>query len=206
MGPSVRDVEIAWDVMRAFDERDVFARRQLPTWPAWRNPVRFAVPPADELQGQLSPAYAALFGKVVDALSATTWCTCIEAPNTFDYAPFAAANQMLYDSPIVAQRLLAFQSYIASHPGLEDLHPAIRTTFQQAQGQRFSAVRAYDDIFRLAGLRRQADIQFQNRVDVLVVPSTVDHFTVAQLEEELWCGTRPWVGSRILSTCLIWWP
>ncbi|ETI26219.1 allophanate hydrolase [Cladophialophora carrionii CBS 160.54] len=192
MGRTVRDVHTVWDVIRAFDERDVFARRHVPEWPAWGDPVRFAIPPAHELHDHLSPAYAALFGKVVATLRSQSqsdhspWC--IEAgtaTSNFDYHPFAAANQMLYDSSIVAQRLLAFDAYISSH-GLDadDLHPAIRTTFQQALDNGFSAVRAYDDIFRLAGLRRHAEVQFRECVDVLVVPSTVDHFTVAQLDEE----------------------
>ncbi|OAG40068.1 hypothetical protein AYO21_05749 [Fonsecaea monophora] len=180
---TMEDVEAAWAVMRAYDERDVFARRELPVWNPWKKPIRVATPPEDVWRDALSPTYAALFQNVVTALLRTRsgeWC--VEADG-FDYGPFAAANQMLYDSSIVAQRLLAFDPYVQSH-GLEALHPAIKTTFEQALSNNFSAVRAYDDIFTLAGHRRRAEIEFRDRVDVLVVPSTVDHFTVAQLDEE----------------------
>ncbi|OAP57194.1 allophanate hydrolase [Fonsecaea erecta] len=180
MARTMDDAEQVWDVMRAFDERDVYARRELPVWSPWKDPIRFAIPPEDLLH-DMSPAYAELFQNVVTALrSRSDWC--VEAEG-FDYAPFGAANQMLYDSSIVSQRLLAFEGYIKTW-GLEHLHPAIQTTFRQAMDNRFSAERAYDDIFTLAGHRRQAEMQFRDHIDVLVVPSTIDHPTVAQLAEE----------------------
>jgi allophanate hydrolase len=100
----------------------------------------------------------------------------------FDYTPFEGANQLLYDSSIVSQRLLAFEPYTTVH-GLESLHPAIKVTFQAAADNNFSATCAYQDIFTLAYHKREAEIQFRN-IDLLVVPSTVGHFTVAELEEE----------------------
>jgi allophanate hydrolase len=185
MARTVRDVRDVWRVMRAFDERDIFARQHLPPWPPWRDPVRFAFPPADEIRGFLAPAYADMFGKVVDALrnqGSESWC--VEAASAlFDYTPFAAANQMLHDSSIMAQRLLAFEPYIQTH-GLGSLDPAIAQTFRNGMAKNFSATRAYDDIFTLAAHKRAAEVQFRDHIDVLVVPSTVDHFTVAQLAEE----------------------
>lgn len=171
------DAEAAWSVMKAFDENDVYARRELPIWNSWNERVRFGIPDQDALLN-LSPAYAGLFQQVVSTLGKDPRCIQTD----FDYAPFALANQMLYDSSIVSQRLLAFDPYISSH-GLESLHPAIKKTFETAMENRFSAVRAYEDIFTLASYKRQAEIQFQT-VDVILVPSTVDHFTVAELEEE----------------------
>ncbi|KIW65261.1 allophanate hydrolase [Phialophora macrospora] len=200
MARRVRDVRAVWDVVRAFDERDIFARRHLPPWPAWRDPIRFAIPPQDVLRAVLAPAYAELFGKIVDVLRRqghtqhqaqdqdqeeeghTSW-RVVEASASFDYTPFAAANQMLHDSSIMAQRLLTFEPYIQAH-GLESLDPAIAQTFRQGLAKGFSATRAYADIFTLAGHKRAAEVQFREHTDVLVVPSTVDHFTVAQLQEE----------------------
>lgn len=171
------DAEHVWNVMKGFDEKDVYARRELPTWKPWHNPIRFGVPPANQL-GDLSPAYADLFGQGVTALENELGLTRAE----FDYTLFEDANQMLYDSSIVSQRLLAFGPYTTVH-GLESLHPAIKATFQAAADNNFSATRAYQDIFTLAYHKREAEIQFRN-IDVLVVPSTVGHFTVAELEEE----------------------
>jgi allophanate hydrolase len=174
------DAEQVWSLLKWYDERDIYARQQLPKWQPWHDPVRFGVPPTDALQ-DLSPAYAGLFEKVVTALTnQSVWCV---QNHDFDYTPFESANRMLYDSSIVSQRLLAFDAFIDIH-GLEGLHPAIKTTFQSALDNQFSAVHAYEDIFTLALHKRQSEIQFRDSVDVIVVPSTVDHFTVAELEEE----------------------
>lgn len=100
----------------------------------------------------------------------------------FDYAPFESANQLLYDSSIVSQRLLAFRPYIRAH-GLKSLHPAIKATFQTTASNSFRAMRTFEDIFTLAYYKHQAQIKFRN-IDVIIVPSTVEHFTVTELQEE----------------------
>lgn len=179
MARTVDDAEAAWKVMRWYDENDVYARRELPSWEPWHNPVRFGAPPSELLE-DLSTAYAGLFQQLIEALAQhPEWCTA----SKFDYSPFAAANQMLYDSSIVTQRLLAFSPFVTSH-GLDSLDPAIKSTFQGAIDNNFSAVRAYEDIFTLAFHKRQAEIQFRDNIDILIVPSTVEHFTVDQLLEE----------------------
>ncbi|OIW22776.1 amidase signature enzyme [Coniochaeta ligniaria NRRL 30616] len=139
---TVDDARAAWLVMRGYDEADVYARAALPAWPnAWptaRADLRFGVPPLELLE-KLSPAYASLFA--------------------------VAANDMLYGSSVVAQRLVAFDEYIASH-GLDGLHPVVI------------------DIFAASGGFDAAEVQFRDALDVLVVPSTVTHFTVAEMDED----------------------
>lgn len=130
---TIDDAEQAWNIMKGFDEKDVYARRELPT-------IRFGVPPANEL-GHLSPAYAGLFRQGVTALENKLGLTRAE----FDYTPFEDANQMLYDSSIVSQRLLAFEPYTTAH-GLESLHPAVKATFQAAADKNFNATNTYQDI------------------------------------------------------------
>ena len=171
------DADEVWTVIKAFDEDDVYSRRELPRWEPWHSPVRFGIPSLDILL-ELSPAYAELFKNTIMALENSPGCV----QTAFEYTPFELANQMLYDSSIVSQRLLAFGSYISLH-GLESLHPAIKTTFQVAASNSFNATRTYQDIFKLASYKRQAEIQFCN-IDILVVPSTVAHFSIAELEEE----------------------
>jgi allophanate hydrolase len=172
---TIDDAEDVWNVMKGFDENDVYARRELPTWDPWHDPIRFGIPDENFLCG-LSPVYAEAFDQTAIAIEKGLGCV----KTYFDYVPFESANQMLYDSSIVSQRLLAFEPYIRSH-GLEALHPAIKSTFQVAADNNFSATGAYQDIFTLASHRRQAEIQFHS-IDVLVVPTTVGHFTIAELE------------------------
>ena len=177
---TVDDVKSAWDVMKWFDEEDVYARRLPPSWPwSWStrtNEVRFGVPP-DDLLKVLSPDYAALFSTAVRTLESDLNLI----PAAFEYDAFQSANNMLYGSSIVAQRIVAFDDYISVH-GLSKLHPVIKAIFEASSG--FDAVRAYKDIFDLQLYRRQAEQQFRDNIDVLVVPSTVTHFTVAEIDED----------------------
>lgn len=174
---TVDDAETVWDVIRAFDPTDVFARRTIPSWPTWKDPIRCGIPSPEALQF-LSPVYARLFNDTITALQEKAGFV----KSYFDYSPFEKANQVLYDSSIVAQRLLAFRSYTSSH-GLEKLHPTIKSTFESAEANAFDAVKAYEDIFSLAQHRRVAEQEFQ-KVDILIVPATVCHWTVAEIEKE----------------------
>lgn len=176
---TVDDAQAAWGVMKGYDEDDVYARPSLPVLPRpWPTTgVRFGLPPVD-LLAELSPDYATLFEVVVNTL--TTRLGLLQSLS-FDYAPFQSANDMLYGSSIVAQRLVAFDEYIAEH-GLDDLHPVVKDIFEASSG--FDAVRAYKDIFSLQLYRRQTEIQFRDHLDILVVPSTVTHFTVTEIDEQ----------------------
>jgi allophanate hydrolase len=174
---SVDDAREAWKIMKGYDEEDVYARTFLPTLPGFPTTIRFAIPPSERLS-VLSPSYTKLFSHVIDTLSHsnTGFQKC-----PINYTPFQSANDMLYGSSIVSQRLVAFDEYLKQH-GMEKLHPVIKSIFESSAG--FDAVRAYQDIFDLALYKRQANKQFQNSIDVLIVPSTVTHFTVAEIEED----------------------
>jgi allophanate hydrolase len=177
MARTVDDAEAVWNVARPFDLIDPFSRRELPSWAPWGSPIRFGVPCTEALE-TLSPTYGRLFHDTI-----TTLCGSTDYVNKeFDYSPFESANQMLYDSSIVAQRLLVFQDYTSSH-GLETLHPAIKVTFESARANAFDAIKAYDDIFSLAKHKRNAETEF-SKIDILIVPSTVCHWTMAELEED----------------------
>lgn len=169
------DVRAAWEVMKGYDDEDVYARSSLPSCLPWPSAIRFGVPP-DNLLALLSTDYARLFSLVVELLSSSLGC--VRTP--FDYGAFQSANNMLYGTSIVAQRLVAFDSYLQIH-GPDDLHPVIREIFSSSSG--FDAVRAYQDIFDLASYKRRAEIQFRD-IDILVVPSTIKHFTVAEIDED----------------------
>jgi allophanate hydrolase len=177
MARTVDDADVVWNVAKSFDLSDPFSRRELPSWAPWGNPIRFGVPCTEALE-TLSPAYARLFRGTITALCGSADYVSKE----FDYSPFESGNQMLYDSSIVAQRLLAFEDYTSSH-GLEALHPAIKVTFESARANAFDAIKAYKDIFSLAHHKRNAETEF-SKIDILIVPSTICHWTMAELEED----------------------
>jgi len=194
---TVQSARTALRTMRAYDENDVFARDEtqlsaLAAQPSWwdasnNGRVRYALPPPDVVSAALSEPYAALFHKVTTKLPTISFMDAAHAAG-FDYSPFASANAMLYGSSIVAQRLVAFKSYLDTH-SMEGMHPVVRDIFSASQG--FDAVRAYEDMFTLAEYKRKAARQFccpsssspagRGGIDVLVVPSTATHPTVAEI-------------------------
>lgn len=195
---TVDDAQAAWNVMKGFDEEDPYARRVLPEWP-WPFPrggqseqIRFGVPPPELLE-VLSPDYATLFSAAVETLTSAVGM----ALTAFDYTPFQAANEMLYGSSIVTQRLVAFEDYIRKH-GLEQLHPAVGAVFAAAssspQGAPWTAVDAHRDLQALQWQRRAAEAVFRDSIDILVVPTAPTHFTVAEVDEDP-LGTNKVLGA-----------
>ena len=177
MARTIDDAKAVWDIVKSFDPTDVFSRRALPTWTPWSDPIRVGVP-CDEALEALSPSYAKLFRDFVANLYKGPGF----AKEPFIYDSFESANQMLYDSSIVAQRLLAFEDYTSTH-GWEMLHLDIKTTFESARANKFDAVKAYKDIFSLAQHKRDAEAEFM-KIDILIVPSTVCHWTTSELHED----------------------
>ncbi len=71
----------------------------------------------------------------------------------------------------------------------------------------WDAARAYKDLFNLQDFRRQAEIQFRDNMDILIVPSTVTHWTVAEIDEDP-LGRNKMLGSfthfvNLLDLCAI---
>lgn len=87
---------------------------------------------------------------------------------------------MLYGSSIVSQGLTALDEYLQSH-GMDQLHPVIKSIFETSFGLTLFAHSR--DMFDLATYKRRVAIQFRE-IDVLVLPSTVTHFTVVEVDED----------------------
>ncbi|GAA5894883.1 hypothetical protein JCM5296_007607 [Sporobolomyces johnsonii] len=178
---TISDAKAAWEVMRWYDESDVYARlpsslANLPKWPP--TGLRFGTPPA-ELLSVLSEPYAKLYDEALAKLSKLDGK--LQRATNFDYSAFEAANNMLYGASIVAQRLVAFDEYLQKE-GFSKLHPVIASIFESSTG--FDAVRAYRDLFQLAEYKRKVEIEFRDHLDVLVVPSTVTHWKVSEIDDD----------------------
>ncbi|GAA5941790.1 hypothetical protein JCM3775_000106 [Rhodotorula graminis] len=179
LAPTVDDARQVYDVLRAFDPNDSLARpydKLTSGLAPWRSEgIKFATPPAELLE-VLSAPYAQLYKQAVDKLARGGLVNA----EGFNYEPFEQANNMLYGSSIVAQRLVAFDDYLTAH-GTSTMHPVVASIFAASSG--FSAVRAYQDLFLLASYKRRVELEFE-KADVLVVPSTVTHWKVAEVDED----------------------
>ena len=85
------------------------------------------------------------------------------------------------DRSLVAQRFASFAPFVEKH-GTDSLHPVIRSILDNTP--RYTAVEAFNDLNRVAELKRQVELEFRNNIDVLIVPSTAKHFRISAVEAD----------------------
>ncbi|BAV65609.1 allophanate hydrolase [Sphingobium cloacae] len=93
-----------------------------------------------------------------------------------DLAPLLEAAQLLYGGPWVAERAAAMADILAENPDAID--PAVRAVVEP--GSAMSAVELFNGIYRLAELKRHADLLWDG-IDLLAFPTTGTTYRVAEL-------------------------
>jgi len=93
-----------------------------------------------------------------------------------DIAPLLEAAQLLYGGPWVAERAAAMSSLLADNPDAID--PTVREVVEP--GLQVSAVELFNGMYRLAELKRHADLQWEE-VDLLAFPTTGSTYRVSEL-------------------------
>ncbi len=93
-----------------------------------------------------------------------------------DLAPFQEAAQLLYGGPWVAERTAAMAAILADDPDAID--PTVREVVEP--GKAMSAVELFNGIYRMAELKRQADLLWDS-IDMLAFPTTGTTYRVAEL-------------------------
>jgi allophanate hydrolase len=93
-----------------------------------------------------------------------------------DMTPLDEAAQLLYGGPWVAERTAALEKVLAADPA--DLDPVVREVV--AGGRDLRAVDLFNGIYRLAALRRAAEVMWDT-IDLLVLPTTGTTYRVAEM-------------------------
>lgn len=93
-----------------------------------------------------------------------------------DIAPLQEAAQLLYGGPWVAERTAAMVGILADNPDAVD--KTVRQVVEQGVGM--SAVDLFNGIYRLAQLKRHADMLWTG-IDLLAFPTTGTTYRVAEL-------------------------
>jgi len=171
------DAEAVLRVAQGFDATDPFSRIA-PTGagaaPWLASKFRFGVPPDAQLQFFGDTEAADLFAKSIDHLRSIGG-----EPVEVDFAPFRDAANLLYSGPWVAERLAAIRPFLETIGA--DVHPVVRRIIEG--GAKYSAVDAYQGLYKLGALRQQSLEQW-NRMDVLAVPTTGTIYKIAEVEAD----------------------
>ena len=170
-----RTVGVAARVLQAaagYDPLDPFSRRLTLAPTAWPARFRFGVPSALPFFGD-SLAESA-FQKSVQKL-----CELGGTPLTIDYAPLAGAAALLYGSALVAERYAAVRNFFDAHA--DEVIEPVRSIL--ASGRNYSAADLIDAQVKLRAFGQQAAPMWDS-IDVLLVPTTPTHYTIAQMQAD----------------------
>lgn len=95
-----------------------------------------------------------------------------------DFAPFAEVGRMVFESPLVAERLLDYGEFIEQHPG--SVVGAVATAINA--GRQYSAAELYQTQHRLAELKLVCrNILRDAKANALVLPTIPRLFTVDEM-------------------------
>ncbi|KAL2067337.1 hypothetical protein VTL71DRAFT_1762 [Oculimacula yallundae] len=190
---NIEDAERVWNVCKGFDKGDFFAKvpsqiripqpDQCQTQRSLR--FRFGVPPPSALE-ICSPVYRKQFSQVIAAIQ-NNGGRLVD----LDWTPFEAANELLYNSSFVQERMTMFpDGWFDTNK--HQLHPVTRQVFEGIQARKSTAVDVFRDLHKQAEyVRKVQDIltleEVEEGVDeitVIVVPTTPFHPTIEQVERE----------------------
>jgi len=71
---------------------------------------------------------------------------------SIDFSPFEEAGRLVFQSAMVAERLVDYGNVLESHPGA--IHPVVRSSIEP--GLRYAAREAFEAIYAMKRLQRQA--------------------------------------------------
>ncbi|WP_417620602.1 allophanate hydrolase [Parasphingorhabdus sp.] len=164
---NVSDARLVDNVLAGFDPGDPYSK---PRADITLRPQRIGVPRRDQRAwfGDSQSEY--LYERAISRLG--TDAEVVE----LDITPLNEAASLLYNGPWVAERAAAIQELLASNPDAID--ETVRSVVEP--GLTISAVELFKGIYRLAELKRHADVLW-DKIDVLAFPTTGTTYRVAEL-------------------------
>lgn len=171
----------AAEILRAiagFDPADPWSRRDADAFdltPTAPDPgARLAVPRCDQLRFFGDAAAEAAHDANLAALQAMGF-ELVE----IDFAPFEEAGRLVFQSALVAERLVDYGEVFANRP--EGIYPAVRASIEP--GLAYTARDAFEALYRMRELARAAEIALDGFA-ALVTPTVPTIFTIDELLAE----------------------
>lgn len=183
LASTVEDSETIWQTCRGYDKEDHFSKLVQPSLDVDEfTSFRFGVPP-DTALAQCSDHYRRKFAQVVEVLNNTENGTF----SSLDWTPFAKANDLLYNSSFVLERLTIFPKDDWFEENKHQLHTVTRQVFEGALARKSTAIDVFRDLHKQAEYVRAVQDILTLRNDVLtvmVVPTTPFHPTIEEVSED----------------------
>lgn len=184
LAQTVEDARAVWLVADQGPDMSDPYNKPLHTLPLWhvdfRGPkaggFKFGVPPATALQA-CNPGFRSLFYQAVERMKRAGGVA-----QEVDWTPYKGGNDLLYEGALLNERIDCLgPDFLRSNA--ETLHPTIRRLFDKAMSSTIQPWEVFRDLHLQARYTRAAALGF-NDIDVLVVPTTTCHPTVAEMEAD----------------------
>ncbi|KAK4541785.1 hypothetical protein LTR36_007317 [Oleoguttula mirabilis] len=184
LAPTVGEARSVWFVAdQGPDSRDPYAKTQqsLPVWHVnfrgtKNGGFRFGVPPSAALES-CTAVYKERFEEAVARLRRAGGTS-----QQVDWTPFDGGNRLLYDGALLNERVACLGPEFLRDTQ-DRLHPTISKLFQAALEKNQKPWDVFRDQHLQAEYTRQAALLFRD-IDVLLVPTTPYHPTVAEMEAD----------------------
>ncbi|KAK5118714.1 hypothetical protein LTR85_007920 [Meristemomyces frigidus] len=184
LAPTVGEARAVWLAAdQGPDSTDPYAKTQqsLPLWHVdFRGPreggFKFGVPPPEALQS-CTAVYQERFTEAAARLQRAGG-----TPQQVDWTPFYGANRLLYDGALLNERVACLGPEFL-RDSQHRLHPTISKLFKAALEKDQKPWDVFRDQHLQAEYTRQAAWLFRE-IDVLLVPTTPHHPTVAEMESD----------------------
>lgn len=174
---TVDDAYRVFEAVRGYDAADIQSRADAADYDVGAQPFeefRIGSPAADQLaffgDGLQSAAYEQSLPRIRKLGGSTV---------AIDFAPFVELGRMLFDSPMLAERLVDMGNLALT--GLDTLHPATRAVVSKALG--YTATDAHRALYRVRELSRAVNAEMA-RCDVMVVPTTGTIYRIDEVEAD----------------------
>lgn len=164
---TVSDARRVDDVVAGFDAADPYSK---PLADRALSPSRIGVPRRDQRIFFGDPDSEYFYDRAIETLGKTTQIVEI------DIDPLLEAAQLLYGGPWVAERTAAIADLLATDPDAID--PTVREVVEA--GLDISAIDLWNGIYRLADLKRHADLLWAD-IDLLAFPTTGSTYRVVEM-------------------------
>lgn len=188
LASNIADAERVWEVCKGFDKDDFFAKPPSQIQPSSQSQnqmrFRFGIPPASALEA-CSPIYLSQFHLVISAIKKAGG-KLVDLP----WPPFNAANELLYNSTFVLERLTMLpDGWFKTNKQL--LHPVTRQVFESALARESTAVDVFKDLHKQAEYKRTVEsiLTFEEDVEdgvdqitLMIVPTAPFHPTIEEVE------------------------
>lgn len=201
---TIKDAETVWNICKGYDKKDLFAKSlvnastqstvhesvEYETPSSQKLRFRFGTPPTQDLAA-CSSSYRQMFSQTVQALQGVGGKLV-----DLDWAPFAAANELLYGSFVLERLTTLPEGWFEENKQL--LHPVTRQVLEGANARQTTAVDLFRDLHRQAEYKRTVEdilkIEEDGEMTVMVVPTAPSHPMIDEVEQDP-LGTNTKLGT-----------